>query len=124
MSELPQALPAEAISVYQKYFELPLADRSVLKNKVHLHLEKLIQAALENEYFDITLARALGEGLDALLEQVTDEQLPHAQAAVVYFVESEDATPDLDSITGFDDDTEVFNAVCEHLGLSDIKVEI
>jgi uncharacterized membrane protein YkvA (DUF1232 family) len=41
------------------------------------------------------------------------------QAAVFYFIESDDAQPDLTSNEGYLDDAEVFNAVCRHIGMKE-----
>ena len=63
---------------------------------------------------------------DALLKLVKDCEihfLLHAQAAVSYFVDHDDAEHDLESPHGFVDDIEVFNAVCDHVGKSDLKIE-
>ena len=46
----------------------------------------------------------------------------YVQAAVSYFIDCDDAEHDMDSLSGFDDDIGVFNAVCDHLGHSDLKL--
>lgn len=61
-------------------------------------------------------ARRVGVGLLLLLEGCAPEQLPLVQAAAFYFASDEDAVPDVQGEDGFDDDAEVFNAVCHAVG--------
>lgn len=124
MSELPQALPPESTEVYQRYLNLPTTDRSVLQNKIKRYLEEVTSASGENELLDSTLAKGIAHGLQSLIERAPETELAHVQAAVYYFVESEDASPDSESIAGFDDDFEVYNAVCDHLGFPELKVDM
>lgn len=124
MSQLPPALPPETTEAYLRYLSLPVAGKSILQNKVQHYLEEISNASGENEFLDSTLAKTLAHSLQALIDHACDQDLGHVQAAVYYFVESEDANPDLESIIGFDDDCEVFNAVCEHLGFPQLKVQL
>lgn len=124
MSELPQALPSESSQAYQRYLNLPATDKSALQSKIRHYLDHILSASDENHLLDSTLAKSIANGLQSLIEKAPESQLAHVQAAVYYFVESDDVTPDSESIAGFDDDFEVYNAVCEHLGFPELKVDL
>ena len=78
----------------------------------------------KDQHLDVATSSDLGRGLLRLLRDCSDEDLSHAQAATYYFVESDDAEPDLSSARGFEDDACVFNAVCRHLGLPELQVDL
>lgn len=122
MSDLPPELPSETLESYQRYLGLNLASRTMLKNRIKNYLESLSFASGENEFLDLELAHKIRRSLEQLIEACADEQLPHVQAAVSYFIESDDATPDLGSVLGFEDDAEVVNAVCSFTGHPTLKV--
>ncbi len=54
----------------------------------------------------------------------TTEHLHLAQVAVRYLVMDDDGDSDTESPFGFDDDVEVFNAVCAALGRTELLVDI
>lgn len=124
MTEIPESLPEETKTAYQRYLELPLASRAILKNKINAYLETVANASGENEFLDLTTAKAIAKTLLTLIEKCPDDKICHLQAATYYFVEADDAAPDLDSILGFDDDAEVINAVCRFLGFLELEVEV
>lgn len=74
---------------------------------------------------DVDTATRLILGCQALLDRL-DTSDPRAcrlaHAAVRYVVLVDDGDGDLESPFGFDDDVEVFNAVVEELGLSDLQI--
>ncbi len=121
MADLPSGLPSETRDVYREYLERPVLTRELLIAKVRRYIQTISDAARQNR-LDIGTAGELGAGLLRLLRDCEDSQLGHAQAAVLYFMESDDAEPDLDSPSGFDDDAQVYNAVCQHLGMPDYSV--
>lgn len=124
MSELPSNLPTETVAVYKSYLERSLLTRELLLAKVRSYIQTISEAANQRRGLDIGTAGELGTALMRLLRECEDSGLRHAQAAVFYFLDSEDAEPDLASATGFDDDAEVFNAVCEFLARPDLKIRI
>lgn len=124
MPDLPKNLPPETVEVYQAYLGRPVLTRELLLAKVRAYIQTISSAAKETQGLDIGTASQLGSALMRLLRDCEDETLGHVQAAVLYFMESDDAEPDLSSTSGFDDDAEVFNAVCEHLGHSEHALEL
>lgn len=84
--------------------------------------EEELPSADQHPLVDDTTALRLSKACRFLLDAVAGdpERLRLAQVAVRYLVMDEDADSDTDSPFGFDDDVEVFNAVCEQLGLSDL----
>ncbi len=124
MPDLPVNLPEGTQEVFAKYLSASPAPREMLSNQIAAYLESVSHASGENEFLDLATARKLGRGLNHLLRDCSDVQLPYVQAATSYFINSDDANPDLESMLGFDDDAEVFNAVCHHLGRADLEVDI
>ena len=67
------------------------------------------------------LARSRGGcGLDELADDTPEEHWRLVQAAVRYFVSTEDADADLESLIGFDDDGDVIEAVALAVGLGHV----
>ena len=124
MQALPPGLPPETQEVYQRYLNSAPASKAVLKNRVESYLETVKNASGENEFLDLTTAHAIGRTLNRLIDLSSEEFLCHVQAATQYFIDADDAAPDLESILGFDDDAEVVNAVCRHLGCPGLQVEL
>lgn len=119
----PGKLPDEYKDAYLSYLKKTLLTREILIAKVRRYLGRISEAAAQ-EHLDIGTASALAGGLLRLLRECEDKDLPHAQAAVYYFLESDDAEPDLSSEDGFHDDALVYNAVCSHLGLDELQVDV
>ena len=84
--------------------------------------ETELPSADQHPLVDDATALRLSRGCRALLDAVAadPERLRLAQVAVRYLVMDEDADSDTESPFGFDDDVEVFNAVCEELGLPEL----
>lgn len=122
--QLPPGLPPETVPAYTAYLEAPVTSRPQLRRMLDTYLRQLRDASGENEFLDTDLARRLADGLLSMLEQADDDRLAHVQAAVRYFVETEDVEHDLQSMLGFDDDAQVFNAVCRHLGRPEWEVTL
>lgn len=122
--QLPIELPPEAAGTYIEYLGRPLLAREALVSMVEAHHLRLRAALPLHPRIDTVLARDLCEGLKRMLNQAPGPMLAHAQAAAYYFVESDDADPDLESMLGLDDDALVYNAVCLHLGRPDWQVEL
>lgn len=122
--QLPQDLPEETRQTYAGYLRSAHLTRELLIARVRKYLDAIGQASETSQALDIATSSDLGLALLRLLRECSDDGLPHAQAAVFYFIEEDDAEPDLDSPLGFEDDACVFNAVCSHLGLDELKVEL
>lgn len=117
LMDLPSTLPETTREAYRGYLSQPSLTRELLIAKVRKYVDTLLSAHRDLQTVDAGTSGALGQGLLRLVRDCPDEGLPHAQAAVYYFVESQDADPDIGSAHGFDDDAQVFNAVCHHLQL-------
>lgn len=118
----PPDLPPALQDVYRRFLpERPLT-RELLIARVRSYLDTLCRADNRQDNLDVATSSDLGRGLLRLLRECPEEGLPHAQAAVSYFVKSDDADPDLGSLHGFDDDAVVFNCVCRHLQLPQLQV--
>ncbi len=115
-------LPAEAEEIYQGFLSRPLATESMLKKMVEQYLKIVLPFLTDLDSHASRTARQIGSGLLSLLKDCPEDQFRHVQAATLYFASYEDAQPDIESDDGFDDDAEVFNAVCVLLGRDDLKV--
>lgn len=124
MLELPVDLPEETRDAYLGFLRGRPLTRELLIAKVRKYIDTISQASDEDQHLDVATSSDLGRGLLRLLRDCPDEGLAHAQAATYYFVESDDAEPDLSSAHGFADDACVFNAVCRHLGLPELQIEL
>jgi hypothetical protein len=123
MSDLPKSLPWDTRVTYARLLtEYRSVQRDQMAARVGAYLAHIEAAAGENELLDLSAARALGNAMLELIKRCPDQHGPHLHAAVSYFVHADDAEHDLDSLVGFDDDVGVFNAVCEHVGLSELQV--
>ncbi len=124
MLDAPLDLPEETRTSYAAFLKGRPMTRELLIAKVRRYLDAICQASDEDQHLDIATSSDLGRGLLRLLRDCPDETLLHAQAATYYFVESDDAEPDLDSARGFEDDASVFNAVCRHVGLPEHQIDL
>jgi uncharacterized membrane protein YkvA (DUF1232 family) len=122
--DLPATLPEGTSDVYRSYLKRASLTRELLTAKVKRYIDTISQARSHSKELDIGTASSLGTALLRLLRECDDSHLPHVQAAVLYFIESDDAEPDLTSDQGFLDDAEVYNAVCRHIGLKKHFLEI
>ena len=102
---------------------MPTLSKEALNNTIDRYLQSLGTASGENRLADLEKAHDIGAAVKLLLERCQDDELPHVQAAAYYLINDEDAKPDLDSVLGFDDDAEVFNAVAEMLGHTELAVQ-
>lgn len=123
MSDLPEHLPSETRVAYMRLLmESRLTRRDQLAARVAAYLSQVERAVQGSTRPDLTAARTLGNALLELIRVCPEEHALHLQAVVAYFIHSEDAEPDLESHDGFDDDIGVFNAVCQHAGLPELKL--
>lgn len=124
MDPIATDLPNEIRQAYERYLKIPVADKATLKNKLEAYMTTVLNASGENEFLDYPTAQKLNMSLLKLLDACSIDQLPQVQAAVIYFISADDASPDLESILGFDDDAQVVNAVCCHLGHPQLAVSL
>lgn len=122
MLDLPETLPRRSrLSVANLLEEAP-AGAETLRFRVAEYLNALEQATQDNGMLDSEAAQILGQRVLELIDLCYPSAPHYVHAAVMYFVNSDDVEHDLDSLSGFDDDIEVFNAVCAHLGQESLQV--
>ncbi len=121
---LPVGLPPDTWASYLTFLSKRTLTRELLLAKVRSYLETIGEAHAQSAPLDLATSTDLARGLLRLVRECSDTALPHAQAAVYYFLESDDAEPDLGSPHGFADDAAVFNSVCRHLGLADLELDL
>jgi len=106
-------------------FEEPLLEPSALRTQVDTHLRLLREAFMTNPDIAHDLATQLTESCLGLLwmsREGTDEETRRlVQVATHYFTLSEDRDGDF-SKGGLNDDREVINVICRHLGRDDLVV--
>jgi hypothetical protein len=124
MESIAAELPRETREAYERYLKIPVAERGAIKNKIDDYVSTVLNASGENEFLDYPTAQRISLSLRKLLEVCSDDQLVHVQAATLYFISTDDASPDLESILGFDDDAQVVNAVCRVLGHPELEVTL
>lgn len=102
-------------------------DAPSLIAQVQSHLREFESAARENELLPLDLAELLARSLVELLRAIESFERPNQKlivAAATYFVSDEDATPDLESVLGLDDDVLVHNWVVKTIGLEAKEIEL
>ncbi len=122
-SELPENLPPQTRRSYSRFLGEVLASRKALEKRIGSYLKTVVGHPESNDAPDIEAAKRLAGALSKLVKACDIHCLLHVQAAVSYFVDHDDAEHDLRSPHGFVDDIEVFNAVCDHVGCEDFKIE-
>ncbi len=114
-----KSIPREARGLWSKLLEEPMRSEAELLHEVEAYAKLIEKVGLEQEFFDQTTARQLTHVSLRLLEtwdELDDEGRRLGQAAIRYFVLSEDGDDDFESPTGFDDDAAVMAAVLRHVG--------
>lgn len=115
-----QGIPREARGLWASLVGQRLSDETELRREIEAYAALIEKVAREKEFFDQRSARRLARISLRILDRWDeldegDRQL--AQAAIRYFLLSEDGDDDFESPTGFDDDDAVMGAVLRHLGL-------
>ncbi len=119
-------LPREARGVWGLLKVHPPQTAAQLTTIVNAHLDAARSAATTSCFVDLALGTQIAAGCLKLIERSPDsdpERWATLQAAVLYFALSEDGDDDLTSMTGFDDDAEVFNVVARALGYPDLQID-
>ena len=122
-SRVLESLPDRSRAVLGSLLENPQSDRKNLLAQVRDYVASLEQQKASAELLDLKTARLLGRKSVAMLERTSadDEEAEKLiEAAVIYFVEYDDADHDFHSESGFDDDLEVVDTVARELGFTDV----
>ena len=122
------ALPRAARDIYDRLLAEPPGDFAALLDEVRAHLRRFEAARAHNEFLPLADARRLADALPRLVDRARAHPDPHrAQrltwVALRYFVLHDDGAHDFEVI-GLDDDLAVFNAICRHLGLPDLLLDL
>jgi len=117
----------DALSIYLGLREdLSPAQLGELRTLVRAHYERLVAFQARNELVALDLAELLAKRLDDLLASahvLGGGSRAEIVGAARYFVSTEDATPDIQSCTGLDDDVSVFNHAARAIGRHDLLIE-
>jgi hypothetical protein len=119
-------LPAAAVAVFRELLREPRADFAALRAEARDYVTVFEEARASGGLVDPQEARRVAEAAVRLLDRVGDgdgEDARLVQAAVRYFVRSDDAENDF-VVGGLDDDIAVLDAVARHLGHPDCVVKL
>ena len=122
-----RGIPGEAAAIFAALCEEEPRPVAALAEEVRAYLAHVTRSAGRGAtLIDLESAEELARASLALLGAMgaatPAEERRLVQAAVRYFVIEEDALGDLGSITGFDEDIEVMNAVLRHLRRTDLLI--
>ena len=88
-----------------------------LRRELAVFPERLEESLRKNEFLDGALGRELHEKCLVLIERcegsLPDWQVPYVLAAIDYFLNRNDGSPDFSALDGFADDEFVINAVLD-----------
>jgi uncharacterized membrane protein YkvA (DUF1232 family) len=116
--------PDEARPHLERLLDQPLRGPDEIRVELDRYWEKLEAHRDEYEFLDIGTAWTLVSQCRRLLLWLEEESSPDrtrlVQAAVRYFIKSNDGESDLSSPIGFDDDAEVVETVAVVLGREDL----
>lgn len=114
------AMDVEVAAIIRGYLAEPLASPDVLQDHTKMYMKELEGLVAEGDVIDLELASDLAVRCARMVEEiergVPEEHRRLIQAAVRYFVDSEDADGDTESLIGFDDDSAVIEAVALAIG--------
>ena len=119
-----RSLPTAVAPVFEKLLVKERVPAQHLRYRISEYLSELADAQQRHEFLDVQLARTLADQCLLLLDTV-DVDTPSEtrrliQAAVLYFLRSEDAESDKESLLGFDDDAVVIELVAREIGREDV----
>lgn len=98
---------------------------AALRAQVDAYDARIDFVAGDDGFVDVGTAKALVVGCRALLDRMDEGDPRHRRLvhlAVRYFVLEDDGESDLGSVTGFDDDAEVFDAIVDALGFPELAI--
>lgn len=119
-------IPVEYRDRFHALYSAPLVDLSLLRRDVDAYLATVRQVGRMVKLLDMGAAEKLATVSIALIDHVeggAEEPRRLVQAAVRYFV-LEEEDDEITGVLGFDDDTQVLNAVSRALGRSDLVVPL
>lgn len=121
------ALPARIERVFDPLCRtLESVELHTLTQQVQGHAAIVRDSQRHNEFIDANLAERMAAILGDLLGAY-EAFIPAQQALIAgaarYFVLSGDASPDMSSLLGFDDDILVLNHVLNSIGRDDLRIE-
>lgn len=129
-SPIPSArdlgLPRSARDLYTRLSAEKVGAWPALIAECNEHVKRFEAALATNEFLPATEARRLGAALLVLRERARKHTDPTLAAhlawiAMRYFVIRDDGAHDFE-VVGLDDDLAVFNAICDHLDFSDLRI--
>ncbi len=127
LKQFLREIAPEARSSFAQIVGQDPVGRTRLRVEIQDYIELIKAFAADGSDVDQESARKIARGLIALLGSLTpdtpDDHRRLVQAACRYFVLDEDGDDDFDTGSGFDDDTDVFNAVAEEVGRSDLVID-
>lgn len=118
--EVPAGIPAEARDRFHELLHEPLMAPEVLLKEVDDCVGMVRRVVMEGAPLDVSMVEGLAEQARTMVGRAgadaPEAERRMVQAAVRYFVLSDDAEGDLVSLMGFDDDAQVLEAVEAQLG--------
>ena len=119
-------IPDQVRPLVDELLQAPLLPIGELRRQLSAHRRLILEATQSGEFVDLGLAEHVAEAcvglLDGLTEDTPEQQRRLVQLAVRYFVRADDAEGDLTSVSGFDDDAAVLNAVARQLGREELCI--
>lgn len=121
-----RTLPPGAARICARLLALAPKPAEELRTAVSTYLAEVSARADSGAFVDLALAKQIAAVLAALLRPVSLNATNHqaVQLAALYFTESKDSEPDVDSVLGFEDDAHVLNAVLRYLGRDDLLIPL
>jgi len=98
-----------------------------LLQDIETHVAQARLALRGNEFLDVTTAEKIATTLKKLLGKIDAYPIDKQRlviGAARYFIKSNDAQADLNSLLGFDDDVEVLNYVLVELGHKEMRITL
>ena len=123
MSKQPQQVTPtpEILSILENLSEdLNQTELAGLVSMLDDYLKEIKSALATNEFINVELGQIIWHRCHDLVSHYTELDSAGRSAvvgAVRYFIESEDAEDDLDSVIGLEDDAQVVNYVIQQTGL-------
>lgn len=127
MDSLFDYLPSKKLEAIIRGYSVSDAEPVTLKQQVQKYVEKVEFETLQNEFINFSLAKKIAEVCILLLDvydQYNKEEQKFINAAIQYFLDSNDDEEDLYSPLGFDDDAEILNECLRLLKREDLTIEI
>ena len=122
-----ESLPLEVRQAFATLWPSAIPAVPELRRTISVHSSEVEKAALKNEFLDVTLSQGIAVAFERVLaswEELDSDGRRTIGAAVAYYALNEDAEDDLDSVLGFEDDAQVFNACARYIGRADLLIEI